>query len=190
MMNAVETQKPRVRRSFKTVEIFEKWANEQEFSYEFVNKKIIQKEIKNWNLWMIWNLEDVDKTAKSLRHGNFIRNFGLKTQKNFRVPDLAYFTKEQHFSAIKGEHPIPELAIEFLSKSESAEDIEVKIEDYFSSGVKLVWYIYPKTEKIYAYTSPKNVQILQGDDICSAASVIQGFEFETKDIFKKDIGFR
>ena len=79
------------------------------------------------------------------------------------------------------------MAIEFLSKSESAEDIADKINDYFASGVKIVWYIYPKTEMIYIYTSPKNIKVCQGDDICSAAPVIPDFEFPTGDIFKKEL---
>ena len=184
-MNTV-TSKPRVRRNFKTVEAFEKWAYEQEFGYEFANKKVIQKEIKNWNLGIIWKLEILGRLKDCLKKGNLIRNVGIRTQNNFRIPDLAFFTAEQHFSAIKGQHPIPQLAMEFLSKGETAEDIADKINDYFSSGVKLVWYIYPKTEMIYAYSSPKDIKIYQGEDICSASPVIPDFQFQTKDIFRKE----
>jgi Uma2 family endonuclease len=187
-MNTVAV-KPRHKRTFKNVEAFEKWAYEQEFGYEFADKKVIKKEmIKDVELMIIWWLtEFFYKTKAHLEGGRLISEVGMRLEtENFRIPDLAYFTKEQNFSAIKGEHPIPQLAIEFLSKSESAEDIDEKINDYFSSGVKLVWFIYPKTEKIYVYTSPKNVQILQGDDICSAAPVIPDFEFKTKDIFRKE----
>ena len=188
-MNTV-TSKPRVRRNFKTVEAFEKWAYEQEFGYEFANKKVIQKEmIKDVELMIIWWLNSFFKSTEAFKNGaNLVSEVGMILETdNFRIPDLAFFTAEQHFSAIKGQHPIPQLAMEFLSKGETAEDIADKINDYFSSGVKLVWYIYPKTEMIYVYTSPKNIKVLQGDDICSASPIIPDFQFPTKEIFKKEL---
>jgi Uma2 family endonuclease len=189
-MNAVVTRKPNIKRSFKTVQAFEKWAYEQEFGYEFANKKVLRKEmIKDVELMIIWWLNNFFKSTEAFKSGaNLVSEVGMRLEtENFRIPDLAYFTAEQHFSAVKGEHPIPQLAIEFLSKSESAEDIDDKINDYFSSGVKLVWYIYPKTEKIYAYTSPKDIKVLQGDDVCNASPVIPDFEFKAKDIFRKEL---
>ncbi len=188
-MNATAEPKNKVRRHFKTVEAFEKWAYEQEFGYEFVNQRVVKKEmIKDVELMIIWWLTEFFKSTEAYKNkGNLVSEVGMRqTTKNFRIPDLAYFTAEQHFVAAKGEHPIPQLAIEFLSRSESAEDIAAKINDYFSSGVKLVWYIYPKTEMIYAYSSPKSVKIYQGDDVCSAAPVIPDFKFKTKDIFRKE----
>ena len=188
-MNTVAS-KPRVRRNFKTVEAFEKWAYEQEFGYEFANKKVIQKEmIKDVELMIIWWLNSFFKSTEAFKNGaNLVSEVGMRLETdNFRIPDLAFFTAEQHFSAIKGQRPIPQLAMEFLSKGETAEDIADKINDYFSSGVKLVWYIYPKTEMIYVYTSPKNIKVLQGDDICSASPIIPDFQFPTKEIFKKEL---
>ena len=189
-MNSVAEPKNKVRRRFKNVESFEKWAYQQEFGYEFANKKVIRKEmIKNLELLIILLLNKYFKLTESYKkEGSLISEVGMKLQnENFRIPDLAYFTAEQCVAAAKGEYPIPQLAIEFLSKSESAEDIADKIDDYFSSGVKMVWYIYPKTEMIYVYTSPKNIKVCQGDDICSASPVIPDFQFPTKEIFKKEL---
>ena len=189
-MNSVAEPKNKVRRRFKNVESFEKWAYQQEFGYEFANKKVIRKEmIKNLELLIILLLNKYFKLTESYKkEGSLISEVGMKLQnENFRIPDLAYFTAEQCVAAAKGEYPIPQLAIEFLSKSESAEDIADKIDDYFSSGVKMVWYIYPKTEMIYVYTSPKDIKVCQGDDICSASPVIPDFQFPTKEIFKKEL---
>ena len=189
-MNSVAEPKNKVRRRFKNVESFEKWAYQQEFGYEFANKKVIRKEmIKNLELLIILLLNKYFKLTESYKkEGSLISEVGMKLQnENFRIPDLAYFTADQCVAAAKGEYPIPQLAIEFLSKSESAEDIADKINDYFESGVKMVWYIYPKTEMIYVYTSPKNIKVCQGDDICSASPVIPDFQFPTKEIFKKEL---
>ncbi|HMS39998.1 MAG TPA: Uma2 family endonuclease [Pyrinomonadaceae bacterium] len=189
-MNVVTEPKTKVRRRFRNVESFEKWAYQQEFGYEFVHGEVIKKSmIKDVELIIIWWLtEFFYKTKSHLEGGRLISEVGMRlATENFRIPDLAYFTAAQTFAAAKGEHPIPSLAIEFLSKSESGEDIAAKVNDYFKSGVKLVWYIYPKNELIYAYTSPKDVKIYEGADVCSASPVIPDFEFQTKNIFKKEL---
>ncbi len=190
-MNTATESKDNVKRRFKNVESFQKWAYQQEFGYEFADHKVIKKEmIKDVELMIIWWLTKFFyKTKSHLEEGGrLISEVGMKLKtESFRIPDLAFFTAEQHFSAAKGNHPIPQLAIEFLSKSESAEDIADKINDYFASGVKMVWYVYPKTEMIYVYTSPKDIKVCQGDDICSASPVIPDFEFPTKEIFKKEL---
>ena len=189
-MNSVAEPKNKVRRRFKNVESFQKWAYQQEFGYEFAHNKVIKKEmIKDVELMIIWWLTEFFKSTEAFKNrGNLVSEVGMKLKtESFRVPDMAFFTAEQHFSAVKGDHPIPQLAIEFLSKSEGAEDIADKINDYFSSGVKMVWYIYPKTEMIYVYTSPKDIKVCQGDDICSASPVIPDFQFPTKEIFKKEL---
>ncbi len=188
-MNVVTESKNVIIPHFQTVEAFEEWAYEQEFGYEFANHEVIEKEmIKDVELMIIWWLNKFFKSTDAYKNeADLVSEVGMRLKNgNFRIPDLAYFTTEQHFSAAKGDHPIPSLAIEFLSKSESAEDIADKINDYFESDVKMVWYIYPKTEMIYIYTSPKDIKVCQGEDICSASPVIPDFKFQTKDIFKTE----
>ena len=174
---------------FRNIEAFQTWAYNQEIGYEFVDYRAVKKEmIKDVELMIIWWLNKFFKLTQSFKEeASLVSEVGINLGNDrFRIPDLAYFTVEQHFSAIKGQHPIPSLAIEFLSKKEGAEHIADKINDYFSSGVKMVWYIYPKTEMIYVYTSPKDIRVLQGDDVCSASPVIPDFQFQTKDIFRKE----
>ena len=176
---------------FKNIEAFQTWAYNQEIGYEFVDNRAVKKEmIKDVELMIIWWLNKFFKLTQSFKEeASLVSEVGIRLENDrFRIPDLAFFTTKQHFSAIKGEHPIPQLAIEFLSKKESAEHIADKINDYFSSGVKMVWYIYPKTEMIYVYTSPKEIKVLQGNDICSASPVILDFQFATKEIFKQEPG--
>ena len=179
-----------VRRRFKNVEAFETWAFQQELGYEFVNQQVLKKEmIKDVELMIIWWLNKYFKLTKGFREDALlISEAGMRlSTNNFRVPDLSYFRAEQHFATAKGEHPVAELVIELLSKSESAEDVADKISDYFAAGVKVVWYIYPKTETIYVYTSPKDIKVCQGDDIVTAAPVMPDFQFPAQAIFKQEL---
>ena len=179
-----------VRKRFKNVAAFEAWAFEQEAGYEFANRKVIKKEmIKEIELMIIWWLNKYFKLTKSFQEDALlISEAGMRlSDDNFRVPDLSYFTAEQHFAAAKGNHPVAELVMEFLSKNETAEQVADKINDYFAAGVKVVWYIYPKTETIYIYTSPKDIRVCQGDDIVTAAPAVPDFQFPAQAIFKKEL---
>ena len=59
---------------------------------------------------------------------------------------------------------IPDLTVEVISESNSANAVARKIEEYFKAGVSQVWVIYPSTSKIYVYDSPARVRILQLGD--------------------------
>ena len=51
---------------------------------------------------------------------------------------------------------IPDLAVEITSPTDLIDDLMDKIDEYFA-GVRLVWVIYPKQRKVYAYQSPTSV---------------------------------
>ena len=62
---------------------------------------------------------------------------------------------------------IPNLAIEVVSRSNTADEIVGKIHEYFQSGVELVWVVYPEHGEIYVYESPTKVHVLARNEIKS-----------------------
>ena len=144
--------------------------------------------IKEDELRIIWWLTEFFYKTKAHSQGaRLIAEVGMQVvTENFRIPDVAFFTAEQCFDNVKGKRVIPSLAIEILSKSETGEEIAEKLTDYFASGVKVVWYIYPKQQQIYVYSSLKNIKVCQGEDIVSAAPALDDFEFPAQVIFRKE----
>ena len=78
---------------------------------------------------------------------------------------------------------VPDLAVEVISKTNSANAVARKIEEYFQAGVSLVWVIYPGTSKIYVYDSPTRVRILQLGDELDGEEVIPGFRVPLSTLF-------
>lgn len=188
-LQTISNARRSVRKQFKSVEAFVAWASGQKFNYELVNHRAVRKPmIKKNELMIIWWLNRFFKQTKAYKEdAALVAEVGMQViTENFRIPDLAYFTYEQCSAAAKGAKVIPDLAIEILSKSETVEEVAEKLTDYFASGVKVVWYIYPKAEQIYVYTSPKNITVCEGEDICSAAPALSDFEFPAAMIFKKE----
>jgi Uma2 family endonuclease len=111
-----------------------------------------------------------------------------RTRKLKRRPDVAFVSTKSW--SLKREVPdteawgvIPDLAVEVISKSNSANAVASKIEEYFQAGVRLVWVIYPATNKIYVYDSPTRVRILELGDELDGGEIIPGFSVPLSTLF-------
>jgi Uma2 family endonuclease len=105
-----------------------------------------------------------------------------------RRPDLAFVSIKRwsllrKVPATESWDVIPDLTVEVISKTNSANSVARKIEDYFQAGVSKVWVIYPSTSKIYVYDSPTRVRILQLGDDLDGEGVIPGFRVPLSTLF-------
>lgn len=101
-----------------------------------------------------------------------------------RRPDIAYYTKKQIREAKKTQLKTPpQFIIEIISTNDQANLVHRKMMDYRAVNVPVVWLIYPKLKEVHIYHG-KNMVIMDGNDLCSAKSVIEGFVISVKDVFK------
>ena len=107
----------------------------------------------------------------------------LSSANRNRVADLAYLTAEQLKEKEDLYPSISPFVIEIISKNDKADEIQLKLEQYFTDGVQVVWQIYPNSKTIHAYTSPYDVQICHGDMICSASPALSDFNVVTQELF-------
>jgi Uma2 family endonuclease len=77
----------------------------------------------------------------------------------------------------------PDLAVEILSEGNTPAEMERKLLDYFSAGVRLVWYIDPQTRTARAYTAPDRCQELTERGVLSGGDVLPGFELRLGELF-------
>lgn len=81
-----------------------------------------------------------------------------------RIPDVCFISWERFPGGKLPSAPIPavapDLAVEVLSKSNSEGEMQRKLHDYFTAGVRLVWYIDPRTRTATVYTAPIEVPCL------------------------------
>jgi Uma2 family endonuclease len=78
---------------------------------------------------------------------------------------------------------IPDLAVEVLSRSNTKKEMERKLTDYFTAGVRQVWYVYPKNREIQVFHSPQDFQLLTDKQTLDGGDVLPGFSVEVKNIF-------
>jgi Uma2 family endonuclease len=77
----------------------------------------------------------------------------------------------------------PDLAVEVLSPSDVAYDVQVKIQDYLDAGTKVVWLAKPQTKRITVYR-PDGTEVTFGpNDEITAEEVLPGFRMTVRDVF-------
>lgn len=182
-------RKNRTSKKPTTVAEFEKWEarRNNDFNYEFYYGEIIKKPgMKQLEFTIIQYL------TRCFANTSAYKNYGelwlecdvYIDEFRKRITDLAYFTKEQITATKKGEKVVSTFAMEILSPSESLRAIEIKLQDYFDAGVKLVWYISPRQKKIYAYTALNEVKIFIPGQTVVANPVLPDYEIDIEKLFE------
>ncbi len=170
-----------------TVDEFEAWQQQpgNDGNFEFVRGRIIPKSMKQNELEIAAFLQGqfFTTTAARQRHLLMPEADSYVDGVRKRIPDLTYFTADQRQAIRRGERVNTLFAIEILSDSEKHEDVLDKIQDYFDGGAQLVWYVVPKRQKIYAYTSPDDSTVFKGQQTITAAPVLSDFQFIIDDLF-------
>jgi Uma2 family endonuclease len=104
-----------------------------------------------------------------------------------RIPDVSFISWEQFPDRKVPRIPMlrfaPDLAVEVLSPSNTAKEMERKLHDYFEAGVKLVWYVDPVPRTVRVITAPEESQLLREDETLQGGTILSGFTLSLKELF-------
>ena len=70
-----------------------------------------------------------------------------------------------------------------ISRGNTRQEMDRKLLDYFSAGVRLVWYIYPATGEAQVYEAPDRFVTLTGQDALDGGAVLPGFQLPLSTLF-------
>ena len=106
-----------------------------------------------------------------------------------RMPDVSFISYERLPEGNFPEDPLldvaPNLAVEILSPSNTANEMQRKIGEYFQHGVTLVWLIDPESQSAEAYRSPTDVRTIQKTDNLDGEDVLPNFTLPLADLFAR-----
>lgn len=77
----------------------------------------------------------------------------------------------------------PLLAIEFISPTNTAIEMENKVREYFAAAVGAVWLIYPVARRAHLYDSATSMRIATAEDDLTAPTILPGFRVRLADLF-------
>ena len=104
-----------------------------------------------------------------------------------RGPDLSFIRHDRMPTPMqqKGLWPMaPDLAIEVLSPSNTALDMQLKVLEYFDTGVGQVWIIDPFNRLATVYRSLTEIEIIRSPNSVIAGPLLPGFELQLGPLFE------
>jgi len=78
----------------------------------------------------------------------------------------------------------PDLAVEVLSPSESASELEEKLDDYRACGTPLIWVVDPARRTVMIVASNSPVRWLRETDTLDGGEVVPGFSCGVAELFE------
>ena len=105
-----------------------------------------------------------------------------------RRPDVAFVSyqrwPETTIARTNAWNAVPDLTVEVVSPTNLAEEIDAKLTDYFTAGVRLAWVIYPDSGRVYVYDSPDRCRVLKRSDELDGGDVLPGFRLPIETLFE------
>lgn len=106
-----------------------------------------------------------------------------------RIPDVSFVRKAQFPGARVANTPVPrlypDLAVEVLSPSNTDEEMDEKLRDYFAGGTTLAWVVEPDTRSVLVLTGPDRTAgiRLTVADTLDGGTVLPGFRMPVATLF-------
>jgi Uma2 family endonuclease len=105
-----------------------------------------------------------------------------------RRPDVAFVSferwgRDREIPRARSWAVIPDLAIEIISLTNSADGVAERLEEYFKVGVRREWIVYPGQSKVYVFSSTKSIQVFAPGDELDGGDILPGFRLSVRDLF-------
>ena len=103
-----------------------------------------------------------------------------------RGPDVSFNVR----SRSEGEIPLrrfvpgaPDIAVEVVSPSTTAAEMERKVAEYLAAGSHRVWVAYPSNRTVAVHRADGTISTYSGDDVITDEELLSGFSLLLSDIF-------
>ena len=114
--------------------------------------------------------------------------FWMKNR-NCRAPDVSFVCKARlkglRRSTASFFQGAPDLAVEILSPTNTRQEIDERLKDFFSSGTQIAWIIDPAMERVEICQSLTNRALLSAGGSLDGQHLLPGFKYPVADLFKE-----
>jgi Uma2 family endonuclease len=162
--------------------------------YEVVDGRIVEKSMgayENWLASVMYGRLDRYVEENSIGRAVIEMIFDLRPRVDReRRPDVAFVSferwgRDRRIPRARSWAVVPDLAVEIISLTNTADEVAGKLEEYYEAGVRLVWVVYPAQMKIYVYTSTSQIRVLAPGDELDGGDVLPGLRLPLRDLFDK-----
>jgi Uma2 family endonuclease len=106
-----------------------------------------------------------------------------------RVPDISFISwdrfPDRKLPKDRVYKVAPDLAVEILSESNTEKEMRLKLDEYFEAGVRLVWYVDPRTRSARIFTARDDVTTIDATGHLEGRDVLPGFSLRLGELFER-----
>ena len=162
--------------------------------YEIVNGKRVRKPpmslyavlLGNTLYFHLVSFTRINNLGRTLQEGLFHLPAPVGRH---RRPDLAFVSYQRWAKTrpisrtVNAWDVVPNLAVEVVSPTNTAEELIGKIDEYFRAGVELVWVVYPQQSLVYVYQPTMPITVLGVNDTLDGGTAVPGFRLPLAELF-------
>ncbi len=114
---------------------------------------------------------------------DFTRTIGKMRRPDIAFVSYARWPREKQVPRAEAWNVVPNLAMEVVSPTNTADDVIDKLAEYFQVGVERVWVIYPSQRQVYVYASPTDVRVVAENEELTDEALLPGFRLAMRALF-------
>lgn len=105
------------------------------------------------------------------------------SERTVRVPDVALVQPGRQLATERPIEGAPDLAVEVVSPTNTAREMDQRVSDYFAAGCRRVWVVYPEEHEVYIH-GLAGVTRRRGDELLEDAELLPGFSVKVSSLFE------
>lgn len=175
-----------------TAEVF--WQHYEGQNYELVRGEVIEKVptggvhgvVVGFTYLMLTLFSRSSGAVTGLESGFFLEH----DPDVLRGPDVFYVRRERIPAGgvpTKFWEIAPDMAVEVVSPSESAAEVQNKIMDYLAAGTEQVWVVFPEARTVTVHTADNLARTYRAVETFEGSGVLEGFSCPIKAFFELTI---
>ena len=133
----------------------------------------------------------LEERARSLGAGRVLASGGFRMElpwdpERVRAPDVAFVSAgrlEEGRLPARFLQGAPDLAVEVVSPSDTAGEIDQKVRDYLGAGCRLVWVLYPEPRTAAVYRPDRTARLVCEGEMLDASDSLPGLELRLGELF-------
>jgi Uma2 family endonuclease len=129
--------------------------------------------------------------AQALGAGRVVSHAGFRLElprdpERVRAPDVAFVSASRLEGGklpVKVIQGAPDLAVEVVSPSDGAAEVQQKVRDYLEAGSRLVWVLYPEARIASVYRPDGSARLLREGETLEGEDILPGLQVPLAELF-------
>jgi len=161
--------------------------------FELVEGRLVERNMGKWSSYVAGNTYLRLRNHTDTHRLGWVYPEGTSYQcfpddpKRVRRPDVSFIRLDRMSSeeAMSEGHVgiVPDLAVEVISANDLAYDIDEKVDEYETAGVKLIWIVNPEMRTVRVHRVDGTVRLLREKDELDGEHVLPGFRCRVGELF-------